>query len=116
MECGDKIKNRCKKVYAKCVAYESEVPSFSELTGESCLDIEQVADDLYETVGTIKEEIDLTDLTNNCLTLPGTPTVKNVIQLLINTICAQQTTIQGLQSTLTTVNQQISDLQENICP
>lgn len=116
MSCNDVIKVRCKKVYAKCVAYESVVPEWSALFEEECLDIEQVIDDLYESIGTVKDEIKLTELENNCLTLPVSPTVKNVIQLLINTICTQQTTIETIQATLTTMQAEIDDLQDNSCP
>lgn len=116
MSCNDTIKARCKKVYGKCVAYESAVPEWSALFEEECLDIEQVVDDLYDSIGIVKEEIDLIDLENNCLTLPVTPTVKNVIQLLIDTICTQQTIIEGMQTTIIAMQQSISDLQENICP
>lgn len=115
MSCNDKIKQRCKKGYGKCVAYESQAPEWSALFEESCLDIEQVADDLYENLGEVKEEINLTDLENSCLTLPVTPTVKNVIQLLIDTICTQKETIESLQDTITEIQQDITDLQQNIC-
>ncbi len=115
MSCEGSLKQRCKKVYAKCVAYESEVPDFSGLIEDECINIEEVADDLYELVGEIKEEIDLTELENSCLTLPVDLTVKNVIQLLIDTICTQQETIETMQTTITTMQASIEDLQANIC-
>jgi hypothetical protein len=116
MGCNDQIKHRCKKVYGKCVAYELEVPEFSSLNNQDCLNIEEVAEDIYNIIGAVKEEIDLSDLENQCLTLPGTPTVKNVVQLLIDTICTQQTTIEALQETVGTMQEEITQLQEQNCP
>ncbi len=115
MSCQDKIKNRCKKVYAKCVAYESTVPEWSGLVDEECLDIEQVVDDLYEIVGEIKEEIDVSEVTSECQTVPTTKTVKAFIQFLLDRDCAQQELIDTMQETITQMQADISDLQENIC-
>lgn len=116
MGCNDQIKHRCKKIYGKCVAYEEEVPEFSSLNNQDCLNIEEVASDIYGILTSIKEDINLSDLDNDCLTLPTNKTVKNVIQLLIDTICSQQSTITTLQETVTTMQEQITDLQEQNCP
>ncbi len=115
MSC-DKIKHKCgKEVFAVCTKYQGDISENSELFEEECLDVQQVIEDLYTMIDDIKEEIDLTDLDNECLTLPSTPTTKNVIQLLITTICQQQEQIQSQQELIETIQGQITDLQENNC-
>jgi len=56
--CGDKI-------YAACVYYETELPSFTLITGNECKTIELVVADIYTILGNIKSEIDLTILEVN---------------------------------------------------
>jgi hypothetical protein len=99
-DCKDKIKIRCKKVDANCVNYETNLPNFSELN--DCVTIAETTQELYDLVGGIKTEINLTDL-ESCVTLPTNPTVKNTMQTLIDFICLQQTKINALQSAVTSL-------------
>jgi len=116
MSCS-KIKHNCgKKNYAKCINYEGEVPEFTNLEDTDCLDIEEVIEDAYSLIEDIKEEIDLSDLDNECFTIPQNTKTKELFQLLINKICEQESTISELQETITTIQGQITDLQENNCP
>ena len=64
--CSNKIKHTCNGVtYATCTAFEGTLPTFSELG--DCVDLEQTTTELYELVGAIKEETDLSELGNQCL-------------------------------------------------
>lgn len=90
--CGNKIKNMCgEKTYATCTYYELEVPAFSNLIGQDCITIEETTEDIYEAVGGIKSEIDLSDLGNDCLTYvleeDGKKIVKNVLIKYEEEIC-----------------------------
>lgn len=100
-DCRNKISNTCiSKTYATCVEIETELPEFSEITG--CPDVEQTTSELYELVGEIKNETDLTALGNLCLeyTLTGGKIiVKNVLAKFEQIICEQQEQILDLQNT-----------------
>jgi len=115
MACNDKVGQRCKKVFGACVSYEKELPAFSEIEND-CPSIEEVAEDLYNIIGEMKEEIDLSSLTEECITLPTERTVLTVMQTLIDKICAQEEVIETLTENLATANAAILALQENLCP
>jgi hypothetical protein len=89
--CGNKIKHMCgEKTYATCTYYELEVPAFSSLVGQECITIEETTEDLYNLVGGIKSEIDLSALGNDCLTYVqegGKTIVKNVLIKYEEEIC-----------------------------
>jgi len=115
--CNEKLKNRCgKKVYAVCVNYEGDIPPFSTLDPDNCLDIQEVSEDIYNILVGIKDEINLEDLDNACLTLPTANNTKKMFQFLIDTICTMQTTIGSMQDDIDTMQEQISDLFDNNCP
>lgn len=57
--CGDSVS------YATCVAYETTLPDFSEI--DDCADLDATTTELYELVGDIREQIDLTELAESCL-------------------------------------------------
>lgn len=112
--CNDKIKHRCKKVYSDCVSYDKDLHEISELT--DCISIADTTEELYNLIGEVKTDIDLTDLESECLTLPTDRSVKNMFQFLFNTICTMKEEIETLQEDLTTAQEQIQDLQTNTCP
>lgn len=119
MSCtGAKISNTCgSKSYSVCVYYEGSIPSFSSLTEEECINMQEVAEDLYEIIGTIKEESNLESLRDGCITYPaGTISIVEAFEAQQNKICSLETLIQTMQSTIATMQQQIQDLQENQCP
>lgn len=114
MSCQGKTKSRCgKKQYSACIFYEKDLPDFSEL--QDCVTIEETTEELYNLVGEIKEELDLSTLDNECLTFPSIVNLKSVLQLLITTMCQQKEQIEALQELTTTMSEQISDLQTNNC-
>lgn len=114
--CNDKIKQRCTKVLATCTSYEGTIPQFSDLYTEDCVSIEDTTQDLYSLIGDIKNDINFSSLTFSCLTAPQTINPKTVVQLLINTLCAQKELIEDLQSNIAKLQEQVQDLQEQNCP
>lgn len=117
MSCQDnKINQTCKTSHAVCTETNLVFPEFSSLFGDACGNVNESLIDLYEIAGTIKSETDLTELESECIDFPSTPTVKNVIQLLADTICSMQEQITQLQEQNATQASQIADLQTNTCP
>ena len=87
--CQSSIKHTCgTKNYAACVEYQTELPEFSEL---ECPSIEETTEELYDLVGEIKEETDLSELSSECLTYveteEGKIIVKNVLLKFEEEIC-----------------------------
>ncbi len=116
MSCGDKIKQNCKKVFGACVSYFGSIPDYSELATSECTTIEEIAQDLYENITIVKDEIDLSELENNCLVLPVELEVKSVIQFLIDTICEDRQAITDLQDQLSSLDARVTDIETNTCP
>ncbi len=89
--CGNQIKNMCgEKTYATCTYYELEVPTFSTLVNQDCITIEETTSDLYEAVGGVKSEIDLSSLGSLCLDYVqegGKTIVKNALLKYEEEIC-----------------------------
>ncbi len=99
--CNSKIKHTCtgNLQYATCVQYELELPEFSEL-GE-CVSIEETTEELYTLVGGIKDEIDLSDLGEQCLeyTLEeGKIIVKNVLLKYEEELCSLRERVLELET------------------
>jgi len=97
----NQIKHTCgTTTYATCVTYETPVPEFSEL-GE-CVDIEQTTTELYELVGDIRNQIDLSALGEECLeyveTEEGKIIVKNVLLKFEAEICDLKTKVETLEN------------------
>ena len=100
-ECNNKINQRCEKLYAPCMSYELEIPTFSDLYGKSCVSIEDTTKDLYEIVGEIKDEIDLSELGQLCLTyvIPTeTAKVNDILLKYESEICNLKTKLEELES------------------
>lgn len=119
MSCtGTKISNMCGvKSYAVCTFYEGSIPSFSSLVQEECVNIQEVSEDLYGIIETMKEESNLESLSDGCITYPsGTITIAQAFQSQQNKICNLESLIVTMQSTIITMQQQIVELQENQCP
>lgn len=103
MACGDKKKLRCGvKNYATCTYYESEIPSFSPLSTEECITIEETTEDLYNQISDIKEQTDLSALGEQCLTYTASGDVLAVKDILLKyetEICTLKSQVQTLQTT-----------------
>lgn len=90
MSCGDKIKQRCSKVYANCVSYEGTVNTNSSLLTEGCLVIEETTQDIYNQLDAISEANDLSDLGSSCLTYPQVDNkyqIKDVLKKFEDKLC-----------------------------
>jgi hypothetical protein len=100
--CGNKIKHTCaEKNYATCVHYELEVPTFSSLVNQDCITIEETTEDLYEVVGGVKSEIELSALGDGCLAYVqegGKTIVKNVLLKYEEEICALKEKVAVLET------------------
>lgn len=103
MSCRGKIKQTCGvKVFAACVSYEKEVPSYSPLHEEGCLTIEETTEDLYNQVGILREEINISELGQLCLTYVPVGQVAKVKDVLIKyeqEICDLKEKVKTLQET-----------------
>lgn len=91
MGCNDKRYTCGSQHQALCVIYNGYLPEGSELKACKCdISVEEVIEDLYKIADTIKEEIDLTGL-SNCLdygaVVPTRPTVKEAITKHGEEIC-----------------------------
>ena len=87
MNCHNKIKHTCSSVnYSTCIHYEGSVNTNSELVNETCLDIEQTTQDIYNQL----ENLDLSALGELCLSYvqeDNKNIVKNVLLKFEEEIC-----------------------------
>ncbi len=90
MSCGDKLKQRCPKVYANCTSYESGVNEASSLKDDSCLTIEETTQDIYNQLDAQNEGLDLSALGEGCLDYTKTDgkyLVKDVLKKFEEKLC-----------------------------
>lgn len=116
MTCFKNSPKCSKTVYDICVESQLELPSFTTIEDTECVNIKDIHEDLYSLIGTIKDEIDLSEIDAECLTIPAETKVNQLFQILITVICENQALIQVLQSELEIAQEQIADLQQNNCP
>ena len=87
MNCHNKIKHTCSSTnYSTCIHYEGSVNTNSELVNETCLDIEQTTQDIYNQL----ENLDLSALGELCLSYvqeDNKNIVKNVLLKFEEEIC-----------------------------
>lgn len=92
MGCHNRKKVSCGiKQYATCVYYEGCIPDFSELTNEDCVTLEDTTEDIYNHIEIIYENIDLSELGNDCIDYeeeePGKIKVKEALKKFEELIC-----------------------------
>lgn len=95
-----KIKYGCDVQRATCTLYETALPEFSSIT--DCPDIDATTTELYSLVGDIREENDLSNLGENCITytlVSGKLPVKNALLKLEEEVCALKEEIETLKTT-----------------
>ena len=97
--CSDKIKHTCgDSLKAECVDYEGNVNSQSELLNDSCLSVEDTTQDIYNQL----EEIDVSDINNECLEYDenekGKIEIKTVVKKHGDEICSIKETIDTIKS------------------
>ena len=109
--CNNKIKHTCGTIsYALCTVYETPLPEFSELT--DCVSIEETTEELYNLVGEIKEETDLSELGESCLDYvleEGKIIIKNVLLKHEQEICELKNHVTELE------NRQLCDFNISEC-
>ena len=96
----NKIKHTCGSiVFAGCTSYQTDLPEFSEL---ECPSIEETTEELYNLVGEIKEETDLSELGEKCLEYlldeNDKIVVKNVLLKFEEKICELEEKINELEN------------------
>ena len=100
--CQSKVKHTCTGSiqYALCTSYEGILPEFSEL---ECPSIEETTEELYNLVGEIKEETDLSELGERCLEYlldeNDKIVVKNVLLKFVEEICNLKEKVNLLETT-----------------
>ena len=115
--CQSKVKHTCTGSiqYALCTVYEGVLPEFSEL---ECPSIEETTEELYNLVGEIKEETDLSELGNSCLeyveTEEGKLIVKNVLLKFEEKICELEEKVNELENR-PLCNQPLGDCVDTKC-
>jgi len=112
-----KIKQTCGSItFSKCTKYEGTLSEHSSLSEDDCLDVEEVIEDLYSIIDGIKEEINLENLENTCITFTEPKTVSSVIEQMYNKICEMQNTLSEQADLIETLQEQVENLQEQNCP
>lgn len=80
----DKIEDTCgKKINARCVDYEGTVNTQSELTNDSCLNVHNTTQDIYNQLEDIQNSIDLEGLGENCVTYEQEGDKLTVVEALL---------------------------------
>lgn len=99
MNCNNNIKHTCSSTnYATCINFEGSVNTDSELVNETCLDLEQTTQDIYNQL----DNLDLSDLGELCLsytTVEGKNIVKNVLLKFEEKICELSEKVNLLETT-----------------
>lgn len=109
MNCNNKISHTCgERAYLICSEYEGTVNNDSSLTEESCLNGQEVVQDIYNQL----ENLDLSALGELCLsytTVSGKNIVKNVLLKFEEEICNLKEELESVK------NRQICDIPITEC-
>ena len=105
MSCKNKLKYTCgTKNNARCTFYDAYIPEDSELIDEECVTIEETTEDTYKRIDTINEELDLSDLGNNCIEYneeeAGVIKTKEALLTLETELCTLKETIEEEESNI----------------
>jgi hypothetical protein len=116
--CNNKIKHTCAgtQVSALCTKYESTVSEHSNLNDEDCLDVQEVIEDIYSITEDIYSKIDVSELSNDCITFIEPKTLSSVIDQIYLKLCELENTIEEQAAEILIMQQEIEDLQTNTCP
>lgn len=93
MGCKDKIRSTCgKTVNAKCVDYEGPLRADTTLNEEcGCYDLEDVIEDINIGIDDINNEIDVSDITSDCITFEtnedGEIVIEEVVKKTVAKVC-----------------------------
>ncbi len=112
--CNKKITNTCggTKNYAPCVYYELDLPDFSTIE-EDCVTLEDTTFEVYNLIKDIREQLDLSDLGDDCLTYTldseNRIVVKNALLKIEEKYCELEEKVTTLE------NRNICDMPINDC-
>jgi hypothetical protein len=103
-KCNSKIKHTCGSTnYSTCIHWEGDVNPQSELVDENCLDQQVVDQDQYNQLEEIWNQVDLSELGENCLEYLTDENdkiiVKNVLLKFEEKICELEEKINTLETT-----------------
>ena len=117
MDCGDKIKYTCAggKTFAQCSEYQGDLPSFSSLT-TGCVSVEDAIQDIYGILLGVKTEVDMSAISNDCITFTNPKTVKSVVEELYEKVCALQQKNEEQDLAITALTLRVADVENNNCP
>lgn len=117
MTCNDKITYTCSggKTFAKCSEYQGDLPAFSSLT-TGCVSVEDAIMDVYGILSTVKNEIDMSSMSNECITFTTPKTVASVITQMYEKICDLQQKNEEQDITIAALTLRIADVENNNCP
>lgn len=116
--CGNKVKHTCggAQNFSVCVKYEGALSEHSSLSEEDCLDVQEVIEDIYSITEDIYTKIDMNSLINDCIVFTEPKTLHSVINQMYSELCQLKTLVQSQQTTIATMQQEIDNLQNNVCP
>lgn len=90
-KCGSKVSSTCgKRINAKCVDYEGELHNDTELDSCDCPNVEDVIEDINNTLNNIKDGLDTSGLGNQCITyneVDGEVSISEALLRLEEKIC-----------------------------
>lgn len=89
------------KNYAPCIYYELDLPDFSRIE-KDCISLEDTTSEIYDFIKDIKEQLDLSDLGNDCLsyTLDSEDrvVVKNALKKIEEKYCELENKVTELEN------------------
>ena len=118
--CKTKPETTCgTRGYATCVYYEGYIPPFSSLDQDDCNTVHETLEDIYNEMETMQDEADLSELGNECITYTETAgriLIKDAFKAMETKICELAALTTTMGETITTMQEQIEQLQEGNCP
>ena len=111
---NNKLSNTCTEVIqAPCVDYQGELGDNTKITSD-CVNIENVAEDLYQITDEIIENMSVSEIGNSCISFQQEPTrVADVLKKYEEEICNLKQQVETLQTNFI-CNVDISDCGLNL--
>lgn len=99
MSCN-KITNTCPdSTNARCVDYEGNIPEISKLYEQGCINTHETTEDTYELVEKLYDQIDMSELGNDCIEYPLPKYAKTVVKVLEEKVCSLIGRVDTLEDT-----------------
>lgn len=104
MGCGKySIKDSCgDRYYSTCTFYQTDVPEWSTLKDQNCVTIEETTEELYKEITKIKNNLDTSEIGDDCIVYTGigtTITQKQINKVHEEEICNLKTAIKNATPT-----------------